>query len=321
MADDFDTLQQAAEWFVRLQDEDCNEQTLTAWRRWLDSDDAHRKAWEQVEEIQASIGVITSQTHSEPAVNALRSHHQQSLNRRSLMRSFILLAGASSLGYLGWTHRLRPSLRLPLTADIQTATGEIREHSLPDGGRVWLNTASTLNVNFTPQQRLLEFIDGEVLIETGKDPQRRFLVNLHEGQLEALGTAFSIRRLSQGLRLQVHQGKVAIRTRHGHQRTVEAGQQTHFDATAINPVSPVASHAVSWTDRILLADDTRLQDLITELARYHQGYMGVAPAVADLKVTGTFPVDNIEQALSMLNHTLPVSVDRLSDWWITIEAR
>lgn len=321
MTDEFDTLQQAAEWFVQLQDEDCDEQTRRAWQHWLDADLAHRQAWARVEEIQASVGVITGHARSGQAVSALQNHRQQTLSRRGLMRSIVLLAGAASAGYLGWSNRLMPSLQLALTADLQTATGEIREQPLPDGGKVWLNTASALNVSFTPRQRLLEFFKGEVLIHTGKDAQRRFLVNLHEGQLEALGTEFSIRRLSRGVLLQVYQGRVAINTRHGHQLIVESGQQTTFDATDIQPRQAIARNAITWTERVLLADDTRLQDLIAELARYHRGYIGVAPAVADLKVTGTYPLDNIDQALSMLAHTLPIHISRLTDWWITLEAR
>lgn len=321
MTDQFETLQQAAEWFVQLQDDDCCEQTRQAWQHWLEADPEHQTAWYRVEDIQASLGFVTGHTQRRQAVSALRSHRQQAVGRRSFVRSLAWLVGAAGLGYLGWRHPQLRSTVLALNADVKTATGEILQRALPDGGTLWLDTASALNMNFTSTIRQLELISGEVLITTGKDAQRRFIVNVPAGQLEALGTRFGIQLGQDQVALQVHEGRVAIKTNAGREAVIDAGQQVLFDRHDIGHIQPLNPDAASWIDRILLADDTRLADLVAQLSRYHRGYLGVAPEVADLRVTGTFPLENVDQALAILSHTLPISVRRLTDWWVTLERR
>ena len=54
----------------------------------------------------------------------------------------------------------------------------------------------------------------------------------------------------------------------------------------------------------------RLGDLVHELGRYRRGHLGVAPEVADLRITGSFPLHDTDKALSALLPTLPVQIER-----------
>ena len=58
--------------------------------------------------------------------------------------------------------------------------------------------------------------------------------------------------------------------------------------------------------------------MVGELNRYHRGHLGVDPRVADLRITGSFPLDNLELALNALPPILPVKVKQLTPWWITV---
>ncbi|OUS32030.1 iron dicitrate transport regulator FecR, partial [Gammaproteobacteria bacterium 45_16_T64] len=44
-----------------------------------------------------------------------------------------------------------------------------------------------------------------------------------------------------------------------------------------------------------------------------------APAVAELRVMGTYPADQPELTLAMLEKALPIKVNRLLPWWVTLE--
>ncbi|WZB74169.1 FecR domain-containing protein [Achromobacter insuavis] len=83
---------------------------------------------------------------------------------------------------------------------------------LPDGSRVWLNTASAFNRDFQPGLRRLHLVAGEILIETGTDKDRPFVVDTAEGRLRALGTRFTVRQEADATLLAVYQGAVEIRT-------------------------------------------------------------------------------------------------------------
>ncbi|MNT75259.1 fec operon regulator FecR [compost metagenome] len=73
---------------------------------------------------------------------------------------------------------------------------------------------------------------------------------------------------------------------------------------------------------MLLADNLPLSDFVTELARYRRGLLRCDPAIASLRVSGTFPVGNPRQALAMLEATYPVDIaSRLGGYWITVLPR
>jgi ferric-dicitrate binding protein FerR (iron transport regulator) len=45
---------------------------------------------------------------------------------------------------------------------------------------------------------------------------------------------------------------------------------------------------------MLVLDNVRLGDMVSELNRYRRGHLGVDPDVADLRITGSFPLNNID---------------------------
>lgn len=43
------------------------------------------------------------------------------------------------------------------------------------------------------------------------------------------------------------------------------------------------------------------------------------PLIASLRVMGTYPLNDTDQVLAMLESALPVRVSRRFDWWVTLE--
>ncbi|MCY1371995.1 Protein FecR [compost metagenome] len=77
----------------------------------------------------------------------------------------------------------------------------------------------------------------------------------------------------------------------------------------------------SWSKGVLLADDMPLGAFVQELSHYRHGHLAVAPEVADLRVVGSYPLHDSDQALAMLEGVLPIRVNRLLPWWVTLEPR
>lgn len=81
-------------------------------------------------------------------------------------------------------------------ADYSAAIGQYRELTLADGTRVVLNTDSAIDVLFDASQRLIRLRRGEILVHTAPDnrvPSRPLRVTTGEGQMQALGTRFTVR--------------------------------------------------------------------------------------------------------------------------------
>lgn len=64
---------------------------------------------------------------------------------------------------------------------------------------------------------------------------------------------------------------------------------------------------------MLVAAHMRLADFLAELARYRRGQLSLEiPEVADLLISGTYPVDDSERVLELLAVSLPVRIKRFT---------
>lgn len=313
---DHAVLQQAAHWYARLSVEGVDSSTRDAWQHWHGQDAMHRQAWLYVERVSQRFAPL--QGDAELSTQTL-GNLRRGTSRRQALRSIALLCGGATLGWLGWRHSPLPQALLAWRADYRSAVGEVKQLTLGDGTRVWLNSDSALNVDLRGDMRLLQLVQGEVLIETAHDP-RPLLVQTDQGSLQPLGTRFSVLQHKQQTVLSVFEGAVKVNNA-ASTAIANAGEQLHFDAQHISPLAPAESTRQSWRDGVLLANDMPLSAFIEELARYRHGHLSVAPEVANLRVMGTFPLQDSEQTLAMLEQVLPIRVQRTLPWWLTVEAR
>ncbi|WP_370540088.1 FecR domain-containing protein [Achromobacter sp. ACM03] len=321
MEADFNSLQQAADWFALLRADSVTERDRTAWQTWLHERAEHAAAWHHIEAVSQRFEPLRL-GGAEAALAGAAVARKSALKRRQLLSSGAIMLGTSVLGWLGWRHTMLPGLALTFAADYSTGTGERRDQLLADGSRVWLNARSALDVDYRDAARRLTLLAGEILIETAPDlAHRPFYVESRFGRMQALGTRFSVRLTESQVQLDVYDGEVAARNPAGASVNVVAGGQARFNAESILSTEQADPARVAWSRGVVLADNLPLKTLIDELGRYRQGYLGVAPEVADMLVMGVFPADDSDRALAMLERNLPVRVQRPLPWWTSIVAR
>lgn len=314
-APDAAVLEEAAGWLVRFQSETLSAADRAAFERWRGRSAAHAAAWARVEGMLRSFGQVP------PELGARTLRQLDRPGRRQALRGVAGLLLLGPAAWLAWRE-------LPWhewSADARTATGEQRRMQLADGTRLLLNTATAVDIQYTAEQRVIWLRAGEILLTTGKDPapvHRPFIVRTAQGSVQALGTRFLVRDERDGIRVAVFEGAVAIRPAASDaQRVLRAGQQTVFDAGRIEPESAADAAQVSWEDGMLAARNWRLADLVAELARYRRGFLRCDPAVAELRVSGAFPLNDTDAGLRLLEKTLPVRIQRMTPYWVTVAAR
>ncbi len=224
-----------------------------------------------------------------------------------LLRGLALLLGGAPLVWWGWRAQV---WRDGFGADYLTAVGERRDLVLEDGSQVEMNTDSALDVRYDAGQRLLRLYRGEIYLRTAADrrePPRPFLVRTEQGLMRALGTAFSVRREGAETVLAVYEGAVQVRPEGAASaadgRVIEAGQRVRFDRQRIGPVESASEAALAWRQGLLVADDMPLRQWAGELMRYGGESIECEPSLDPLRVSGTFPVDDLPLALAMLAQT------------------
>jgi transmembrane sensor len=311
------SLEQAANWYVQLNDQQPSQQEREHWQAWLAQSGEHQAAWHYVERVSQRFAVLQD-NQQQAASHVLRNSGRASLNRRQTVKSLLVLVSGGWLGWSAWKESALPLSLARWTADLSTGTGETRETRLSDGSRVWLNALSALNVRFDTAQRLLLLQAGEVLIDTAKDTSRPLLVQTVEGRMRALGTRFSVRQEDRRTLLNVYEGAVEVRTAQGQVQVAEAAQQLSFSQDHIPPPSVASASREAWRRSLLLADNLPLGQLLEELSRYRPGHLGCDPAVAGLPVMGSFPLKDTDQALRLLEAALPVRVHKPLEWWVDV---
>ena len=301
-------LEQAADWLMQLHAGDASVQQRRDCERWRLSSPEHARAWSRAEKLLGKLGGLPPEL-AMPALDRSRSPAR----RAAMLKLAALLATVPG----AWLLFDQSAWR----SDYHTATGERREIVLADGSHVSLNTGTTLDVRFDAGERLLLLRGGEIAVRTAPDAQGRpFVVQTAQGRLEALGTVFSVREEEHRTQLAVQESRVRITPQAGAaSRIVDAGQQVVFTQSAIGQPQMLDAAALAWRRGMLLADDVRLADFAQELARYRPGVIHCDPQVANVRISGAFPIADTDAALVMLVSTYPVLArTRLGGYWVTL---
>ncbi|WP_431047850.1 FecR domain-containing protein [Roseateles sp. L2-2] len=319
-----DARTRAVEWFVLLASGNATPQDRRDWAAWHAADPAHQREWDRVERVQRMMSGV-------PADLASSALRRPAPRRRQLLKSAAIAGTAGVLGYGLW-RETGGDFGSAWFADHRTATGEQHRLALDDGSVVVMNTATALDVRFDRQWRALRLHEGEVFIETAhalgvdvgargaRDP-RPLIVETRFGRVRALGTRFLLRIEDRRLNVAVMDSAVEVRSTQGAVRRLDAGQQVDVDDVSIGRVELIAADISAWTGGSLIVDNARLADVIAELDRYRRGRLGCDPRVSELRVSGAFPVLDVDRALAALEATLPVRVDRANAYWATVRPR
>ncbi|HBV2504693.1 FecR family protein [Klebsiella pneumoniae] len=282
-------LRSASHWYAVLSGERVSPQQEARWQQWYEQDQDNQWAWQQVENLRNQLGGV-------PGDVASRALHDTRLTRRHVMKGLLLLLGAGG-GWQLWQSETGEGLR----ADYRTAKGAVSRQQLEDGSLLTLNTQSAADVRFDAHQRTVRVLT-------------------RQGQLTALGTEFTVRQQDNFTQLDVqqHAVEVLLASAPAQKRIVNAGESLQFSASEFGAVKPLDDESTSWTKGILSFSDKPLGEVIATLSRYRNGVLRCDPAVAGLRLSGTFPLKNTDAILNVIAQTLPVKIQSITRYWINI---
>ena len=145
--------------------------------------------------------------------------------------------------------------------------------TLPDGSKVWLNSASSLRypTAFTGQQRVVE-LKGQGYFEIAQAPSKPFVVKVNDMEVQVLGTRFDVMAyedekavnttlLSGAVR--VKNAAVAQTLRPGQQAVLEGGR-THIAVQQAD-----TAKAIAWKNGLFLFDNMDLETILREISRWY----------------------------------------------------
>jgi len=308
--------QRAVEWLIELQAAPNASPLRQDWQRWRAAHPDHERAWQRIEAVN---GQLFGQLHHLPspmksALTRASLTPVRSPARRKAVATLAVLLFAGGTSWMvqdntGWSEWV---------ADLRTAPGERRTVVLADGTTLMLNTASAVNIHFSASERRVRLIAGEIFITTAPDPMARpFLVETRQGEARALGTRYTVRLQDNATEVAVFEGAVRMTPRRALEQpqTLHAGQQARLTDTTITSPQPADQDSTAWTDGFIIAKGMRLADFLNELNRYSRYALSCDPAVANLRLSGSYPLSDISQVLETLSAMLSLQIETVTRFW------
>jgi len=214
----------------------------------------------------------------------------QRRNRRQILR---FGGGIAALLVTGLAWRLWPGGQR-----YATATGEIRRLPLEDGSLAVVNSASKLRVAFTTGRRDIELSQGEAWFQVAKNRARPFTVVTGPVRVQAIGTAFDVRRRDGFAEIVVTEGVVKIWTTASDRAplVVRAGHRAMIGDKSGVEITEISANGwdqqLAWREGRIVLDDLTLAAAAEEFNRYTETKLEVAPGLAGRRVVGWFRTDD-----------------------------
>jgi transmembrane sensor len=301
-------LREASEWVQRLSESSEDAQAATdRWMQWCSRDPLNLPAFEQMQRVWDAFSAAGDTTSQErrPA-NRLKRR----VGLIALAAGFVLAVGAAAWLISGY-----------FDAQVfATPVGKQRHLTLADGTQLDLAPDTLVTTHFTPAKREVELERGQAFFVVAHNPMRPFVVHVSSLTVTDVGTAFDVRIGPSSAVITVSEGRVGVTPNQdgsdggpsSQGETVRAGvgQRVTFSKSAkrLNVATVDPRLAESWRDGTLQFVGEPLEDVAAAVNRYGTAHISVAPALQQLRFTGTVSPDKVDEWLKALEQIYAVEV-------------
>jgi transmembrane sensor len=254
----------AVRWAIRLDGGPLDAKAQRELDAWLDADARREGALLRAEGALAYLDRGRAMSDVEQAP----TEAPHGMGRRLFLAGGAL-SGLAAAGITGFI------LLRPRSVEIATAVGEVRRVPLTDGSVASVNTNSHIAVAMLDKRREVRLQDGEAWFQVAPDKARPFIVEAGDVRVQAVGTAFSVRRREGGADVLVTEGVVETWVvGHEDRRTRIAAGSKSFVATIEPRIEVVAAsedidRALAWRTGELALSGESLDYAVSELNRYN----------------------------------------------------
>ncbi|MFT4266592.1 MAG: FecR domain-containing protein [Xenophilus sp.] len=325
--------EQAAQWIVRLTDGDEAERrrARSEFEAWKRADPRHAAAARGMEGFVGQVHAVRDRAagQTRPARAALDASFAEGRRRQRVRTIGTVLTVACLLTVPGWM-LLRAWPASYLLADMRTATGQWETRTLADGTHITLNSASAVNLRYDARRRVVELVQGEILVDVAGDASRPFVVETVDGSIQALGTRFVVDRQAGATVLEMIASRTLVRTAvqlaagDGPAVAVGAGERVRITRNAVTPAGAVDPRTLSdvWQRHQLVASDQPLPDVLDELSRHRPGRIQYDRGqLQGIHVNAVLPLDDTDRALKLLMTSFPeLRIRTVTPWLVLVDA-
>lgn len=304
---------------------ECNPEEEETLKSWIDSTpdnkatfEETKKIWEQSNSTQQNFNPDVDKAWAKVSSKVDSPHLQ--ISHKKPKDNFIyyikriaaiLIFGAGlSLAY----YHIKEAY-IPTYVETIIPEGEIKELTLSDGTKVWLNESSKLKYpeEFKRNKREV-FLTGEAFFEVAKDADKPFIINSQNSITEVLGTSFNVKSYldDDDIIVTVVEGKVSFTGKDISDAPLILEKD---DKGILNKVTNTLTkqknddlNFMAWKTGQLIFKATPIKDVAETLSAYYDVIFDIQDKeINSCRLTATFNFR--EQALKEVLHIIQVAID------------
>ena len=196
---------------------------------------------------------------------------------------------------------------------IAVERGQKANITLPDGSKAWLNSQSklTYSADYNVENRRLQ-LDGEAYFEVAHNPEKPFIVESNDIEIEALGTAFGVKAYNEDNIISsiLMEGKVRVTTPDG-ASILMPNERVIYDKTSRKKSQSKVANATDftgWMHNELRFENESLEEIAKNIQRiYNTEIIFASEQLKNQRYTGTVNNNSLESVLNIITLTSPVS--------------
>jgi transmembrane sensor len=313
----------AAKWLMLREQPQWSQADQGALDGWLDESMAHKAAFWRLEHTWQAAGRIGAIGARDNAPPARRTRLPLKWWQASALAASVLLA----IALIG-LHSRPTSAPQPHTDTFDTGIGGHRIVALVEGSRIEMNTATRLRTLISNQRRDVWLDRGEAFFEVAHIEDSLFVIHAGPRTITVVGTQFSVRRDADKVTVAVLKGRVRVedpmRGESSATTTVTPGDVAIGEGSSTIVTSkPIAAieAKLTWREGRLVFAATSLAEVADEFNRYNHRQLVIAdPAVAAIRISGTFKASNVEAFVRLLKEAYGLKVESTADGTLKISA-
>lgn len=297
---------EAIRWHVQSAHDDMDWDGFT---RWLEADDRHRTAYDEVALTDMLIGDHADllRTGAVAANDDAPAYHE---DLGDIPPSPRRVAGWKLWSGIAMAASLAAVVALPRFVEedsiVYQTQAASRSIALSDGSRVILAPRSSLKVGSGQQIAL----NGAAWFDIRHDPARQMTITAGGATISDIGTQFDIQDTAGKLRVVVAQGAVRVASDQFATLELPAGRGLTVDrqSGAATVRSIATEDAGAWRSGRLSYESESLALVAADIGRYAGIRIAVSQPLQDRRFSGTLIVGNGETALRDLSQLMDISI-------------
>jgi len=181
---------------------------------------------------------------------------------------------------------------------------------LKDGSSVTLSPGSSLRYSQGKKSRNVD-LKGTAYFSVKHDAKSPFTVSVAGAEVKVLGTVFQVKQSSDGVSVNVMEGKVLFTGEEsGNGPVLTAGMESFLEKGAESPVvlDTPTPNPTAWLTGEFRYDAIPLETVLSELSEYFGKEISAAPVYLQKPLTGVFLSDDLDSIVDAIESALEVKI-------------